>query len=126
MAAIPAHAPASFLSIGEESEDRPQDSLSPARPLHLLERPEFVEAIAQVPDGPPVRFDWRRITHHVARVEGPERIEMQWWRDDRGNRLPRDYFRIESRAGLRAWLYREGYYSRETPHPRWYLHGLFA
>jgi protein ImuB len=64
--------------------------------------------------------------HHVVRVEGPERIEMQWWRDDRGNRLARDYFRVESRTGLRAWLYREGFYSRQTPHPHWYLHGLFA
>ena len=124
VAALPAHAPAEFLKT--ESEDCPQDSLFPTRPLHLLERPEIVEAIAQVPDGPPVRFDWRRTTHHVARVEGPERIEMQWWRDDRGNRLARDYFRIESRSGLRAWLYREGFYSNENPHPRWYLHGLFA
>lgn len=126
VAAVPAHAPAAFLSAKEQPDDRGQDSLFPVRPLHLLERPEFVEAVAQVPDGPPARFSWRRTMHHVVRVEGPERIEMQWWRDDRGNRLARDYFRVESRAGLRAWLYREGFYSRQTPHPHWYLHGLFA
>ena len=51
---------------------------------------------------------------------------MEWWRDDRGNQLTRDYFRVESRAGVRAWLYREGLYERETSNPRWYLHGLFA
>ena len=73
-----------------------------------------------------MRFNWRRTMHHVVRVEGPERIEMEWWRDDRGNRLARDYFRVESQTGLRAWLYREGFYSRKTPHPHWYLHGLFA
>jgi protein ImuB len=51
---------------------------------------------------------------------------MEWWRDDRGNRLTRDYFRVESDAGARVWLYREGLYGREPGTPRWYLHGLFA
>ena len=101
-------------------------SFSPARPLRLLARPEPVEAIAQVPDGPPVQFSWRHVTHQVAQVEGPERIAMEWWRDDRGNKLTRDYFRVESEAGARVWLYREGLYGREPGNPRWYLHGLFA
>ncbi len=38
---------------------------------------------------------------HVIRLrrsEGPERIAMEWWRDDRGNKLTRDYFRVESEA----------------------------
>ena len=97
--------------------------------MRLFERPEPVEAIAQVPDGPPVQFSWRHITHQVAQVEGPERIAMEWWRDDRGNKLTRDYFRVESDAGARMWLYREGLYDREVEPPelpRWYLHGLFA
>ena len=55
---------------------------------------------------------------------------MEWWRDDRGNKLTRDYFRVESDVGARMWLYREGTLrSRavEPPElPRWYLHGLFA
>jgi protein ImuB len=51
---------------------------------------------------------------------------MEWWRDDRGHKLTRDYFRIESRTGMRAWLYREGLYVRETSQSHWYLHGLFA
>ena len=62
----------------------------------------------------PCDFHWRRITHQVAQVEGPERIAMEWWRDDRGNKLTRDYFRVESQAGARVWLYREGLYGRET------------
>ena len=69
------------------------------------------------------------MTHQVAHAEGPERIAMEWWRDDRGNKLTRDYFRVESDVGARMWLYREGLYDREVtpPHmPRWYLHGLFA
>ena len=87
---------------------------SAARPLRLFERPEPIEAIAQVPDGPPVRFSWRHTTHQVVHVEGPERIAMEWWRDDRGNKLTRDYFRVESEAGARVWLYREGLYGREA------------
>lgn len=103
-----------------------QDSLAPARPIRLFARPEAVEALAEVPDGPPVRFKWRCITHDVVAVEGPERIAMQWWRDDAGRVLTRDYFRVESRQGIRAWLYRDGLYGSETRNPKWFLHGLFA
>jgi protein ImuB len=82
-----------------------------------------------VPDGPPARFWWRQVQHKVTRTEGPERIAMEWWRDDRGNQLTRDYFRVESEAGARLWLYREGLYGREVAppeKPQWYLHGWFA
>ena len=79
-----------------------------------------------MPDGPPVRFRWRHVLHEVAVAEGPERLAMEWWRDETGCRLTRDYFRIESREGARFWLYREGLYERETAQPRWFLHGLFA
>ncbi|MGA8157345.1 MAG: DUF6504 family protein, partial [Rhodoplanes sp.] len=89
-------------------------------------RPERIEAIAEVPDGPPVRFRWRRVLHEVTAAEGPERIALEWWRDATGSALTRDYFRIETRAGMRVWLYREGLYGRETDAPRWFLHGLFG
>ncbi len=103
-----------------------QDSLGPTRPVRLFERPEPVEAMAEVPDGPPARFRWRRVLHEVVIAEGPERIAMEWWRDETGQALTRDYFRLESRDGLRAWLYREGLFGRETAQPRWFLHGLFG
>ncbi|HET7681795.1 MAG TPA: DNA polymerase Y family protein [Xanthobacteraceae bacterium] len=112
--------------------DEHMDSLAPVRPIRLFQRPEQIEAIAEVPDGPPVRFRWRRVLHEVARVEGPERIAMEWWRDAQGNKLTRDYFRVESRDGARMWLYREGLFEREIGQPEnpdkptWYLHGLFA
>ena len=94
-----------------------------ARPLRLFARPEPVEAVAEVPDGPPARFRWRRALYRVARAEGPERIAAEWWRDDD---LTRDYFRVEDDAGHRFWLFREGLYGRETMAPRWYMHGVFA
>ena len=104
----------------------PQDTQSPARPLRLFERPEEIDAIAEVPDGPPARFQWRRVTHEITHTEGPERIAMEWWRDDKGRTLTRDYFRVEDQEGRRFWLYREGLYDRETIKPRWFMHGLFA
>jgi len=97
------------------------------RPVRLFNRPEPVEVIAEIPDGPPARFRWRRVLHQVAVAEGPERIAMEWWRDNAGNALTRDYFRIESREGLRVWLYREGLYGEYgEPLPRWFLHGVFG
>ena len=82
------------------------------RPLRLFERPEQIKVIAQVPDGPPARFVWRRATHAVVRAEGPERVAMEWWRAE-SETLTRDYFRVEDEAGLRFWLYRDGLYDRE-------------
>ncbi len=110
----------------QRQEKEEQDTLCPARPVRLFGRPEPVDAVAEVPDGPPARFRWRRVLHEVATAEGPERIAMEWWRDEAGHALTRDYFRIESRDGLRAWLYREGLYGGETATPRWFLHGLFG
>ncbi len=93
------------------------------RPFRLFARPELMEAIAPVPDGPPILFRWRRTQHQVRRAEGPERIGAEWWVDGEAA-PPRDYFRIEDEAGRRYWLFREGLYG-ETP-PRWFMHGVFA
>jgi protein ImuB len=101
------------------------DSLIPTRPIRLFEHPEPITAIAEVPDHAPGRFRWRGIWHEVVRAEGPERVAMEWWRDENNHALTRDYFRIETRDGVRVWLYREGLFSRgETT--RWFLHGVFA
>jgi protein ImuB len=105
----------------------------PLRPLRLFEKPEPIKVpFATVPDGPPHHFTWRRATHAVVRVEGPERIAMEWWKHD-GQALTRDYFRIEDEAGLRFWIYRDGLYGSELvneegkPAPsNWFVHGLFA
>ncbi|HVT55921.1 MAG TPA: DNA polymerase Y family protein, partial [Xanthobacteraceae bacterium] len=81
--------------------------------------------IAEVPEGPPLRFTWRRAVHAIVRAEGPERIALQWWKENFADRT-RDYFRVEDDEGRRYWLYREGLYARETDRPRWFMHGLFA
>jgi protein ImuB len=98
----------------------------PERPPTLFARPEPVEVIAQVPEGPPLRFRWRRVLYQVARAEGPERIAPEWWLDDAEGSPTRDYYRVEDVQGRRFWLYRAGLYGRETDRPAWFMHGLFA
>jgi protein ImuB len=96
----------------------------PRRPLRLLEKPEEISVpVSEVPDGPPVRFCWRRAQFQVARAEGPERIAMEWWKKAG---LTRDYFRVETQGGQRFWLYRDGLHAQSGLAPRWYLQGLFA
>ena len=91
------------------------------RPLTLFARAQPIEAIATVPDGPPIRFRWRRVLREVARAEGPERISGDWM----GGETARDYYRVEDKEGRRYWLYREGLYGEDDA-PRWFVHGLFA
>jgi protein ImuB len=95
------------------------------RPARLFPYPEPLEAFAvEVPDGPPIRFRWRRLTHTVRRAEGPERLAAEWWLD--GEAAPtRDYFRLESESGQRFWVYRQGLYD-QLANPRWFMHGIFA
>ena len=97
---------------------------APSRPLRLFEWPEPIETLAEIPDGPPLRFRWRRVLHEVAAIEGPERIAAPWWRH--AGAPTRDYFRAEDATGRRYWLYREGLYGRETMRAKWFLHGVFA
>lgn len=106
---------------GEPSGVREEAPIAP-RPLRLLGRPEPVEATAEVPDGPIRQFRWRRAHYRVGRLEGPERIGAEWWREDA---VPeRDYFRVEDEAGRRYWMFREG--ARPDGASGWFLHGLFA
>jgi protein ImuB len=109
------------------------ESEPPLRPLRLFEKPEPIKVpFATVPDGPPHHFTWRRATHAVVRIEGPERIAMEWWKRG-GQTLTRDYFRVEDEAGLRFWIYRDGLYGSELVDKEgkpaasnWFVHGLFA
>ncbi|MBB5984164.1 Y-family DNA polymerase [Sphingobium lignivorans] len=109
---------------------RPQPGEPPLRPISLLDPPERIDVIAQVPEGPPRQFRWRGAVHHIVRQEGPERIAPEWWRRPDGHAadpgLTRDYYRVEDTAGRRFWVFCHGLYGREAVSPLWYLHGLFA
>ncbi len=108
----------SFSSPAAINDDR-------IRPIKLLPQPEEIEALAQVPDGPPIRFKWRRVSYRVAKASGPERIGDEWWRQEM-QKPTRDYYRIEDENGRRFWIFRDGLYERETAEPKWFLHGFFA
>jgi protein ImuB len=101
-----------------------------ARPIRLLAPPEPVEAMALVPDDPPLMFRWRRLHHRVRHADGPERIAGEWWRNPHpsGTGDPgdiRDYYRVEDEEGRRFWLFRAGLYQPDQP-ARWFVHGVFA
>jgi protein ImuB len=96
------------------------------RPFRLLDEPEEITATAEVPDGPPRQFVWRRVNRRVVRATGPERIGPEWWRLDEPG-AERDYYAVEDTEGRRYWLFRAGLYRESTQvMPRWFMHGLFA
>lgn len=103
----------------------PPEGEPPMRPLFLLDPPQPVEVIAEVPDGPPRQFRWKKQLHQIRGAEGPERIGAEWWRRKHSGGHIRDYYRVEDSEGRRFWLFRHGQYD-EMPDPKWYLHGLFA
>jgi len=96
------------------------------RPLHFFMRPIQLEALAVAPGGIPSRFQmygWQHdvVKHDVAKYDvakywGPERIETGWWREQG---VCRDYYRVETTAGRRFWLFR----CLRTR--RWFLQGIF-
>jgi len=102
------------------------------RPCFMLPNPEPIMVLAQVPEGAPRRFTWRRVVHDVAEAHGPERITPEWWREIearirrdggppgegevqsggcRAPSRPRDYYRVQVRCGASFWIYREGLFS---------------
>ena len=99
------------------SPGSPPASLPLARPLDLKREPLTVAVTSVVPDGPPLRFSWQGREHTVARYWGPERIEAGWWREREARR---DYYRVETKAGERFWLF------RDMDSGDWFLHGTFA
>lgn len=131
-AAVESHIPeraVALLPIAEVAKGKVEagggdNAPSAERPIRLFPRPEPVEVMAEIPEGPPAHFRWRRALHRVARSEGPERIAPEWWRDGEGV-ATRDYFRVEDVDGRRYWLYRQGLYGLAEP-PRWFMHGVFA
>lgn len=115
--------------------ERPESQMAsvlasaPERPLTMLERAEPIEVLAEVPDGPPKRFRWRKVNYQITKTLGPERLAPEWWRsaDLAGSASrTRDYFQAEDSEGRRFWLFRNGLYGRETGTPEWFVHGVFG
>ncbi len=115
------------VTAAETSTIWPESSNPFSRPFLFFTPPEPITVLAEVPDGPPLRFKWRRRHHHITRAEGPERLAPEWWDVQNNDALSqtRDYFRVENTDGHRFWLFRAGLYDRDDDIPRWYMQGLF-
>jgi protein ImuB len=104
----------------------------PPRPPLLLPRPEPITVTAEVPDGAPVQFTWRRVRRRITRAEGPERIAGEWWLTLAAPvpepQATRDYYRLEDETGAGYWVFRQGLYGHEETGvpPRWFLHGMYG
>lgn len=120
-----------WTPAGPTPPPAPAEADARPRPILLFDPPEPVEAIAELPDGVPARFVWRRASRRVARADGPERLSPEWWRESAAGPGPgdrtRDYYRVEDDQGRRYWLFREGLYNREDleRRPGWWMHGVF-
>jgi len=130
----PPHMAEHQVAYAGQAPDTGAPPLTGPRPVRMLGWPERVSVMAQVPDGPPLQFVWRRRLRRVVRADGPERIAPEWWTwlppapGERGN-LPRtrDYYRIEDSEGRRYWVFREGLYDDDRgAAPDWFVQGLFA
>ena len=86
------------------------------RPLRLEPEPIPLEVLSVVPSGPPIQFRQQGRWHRIAQTWGPERIQTGWWR---GRYVQRDYYRVETTAGTRFWLF------RRLADGKWFLHGVF-
>lgn len=116
---------------GPDPSSPPERDEPRLRPILLFEPPEPVTTLAELPDGVPARFVWRRASRRVVKAEGPERLSAEWWRtpsSEAKRPRTRDYYRVEDEAGRRYWLYREGLYGREDADhvPTWWIAGVFA
>jgi len=130
---------ASYDPTAARWHDMPE---GPERPLTLFDPPQLIEAIAELPDGPPYQFRWRKQQFQITHAEGPERIAPEWWFLPAAQRRygaeainrfrSRDYFRLVDQDGRRFWVFRRGLYGDDiapiqtfSP-PQWFLHGLFG
>lgn len=126
--------------------DQDMPPVAEPRPLKLLPAPERISVVAEVPNAPPVRMVWRRVTYRFVKASGPERIAAEWQQTRmrlkltketlaaghtaleqhfEEGMLSRDYYITEDEGGRRFWLFRLGLFG-VAAEPRWYLHGFFA
>ena len=82
------------------------------RALRLLEPPEAVEV--EHAAGVPCAMWWRGARLPFRRIEGPERLSGDWWRDDT---YRRDYWRCESETGGAFVVFQAS--------DDWFVHGWY-
>lgn len=115
------HWPERSFRATSSLKERPQipwpDQL---RPIYLLPRPEQIQVTHSVSESF-MFFMYKGRIRKIQRMDGPERIECEWWiKKER----PRDYYRAEDEEGERYWLFR--YVLHDMSKSEWFLHGFFA
>jgi protein ImuB len=91
------------------------------RPTTLLSRPESINVLALVPDGPVASIEWRGTRHAILSSSAPERISPEWWRTVTDQQPPdRDYFALQTTQGNWLWV------CRQQRTNRWFMHGLWS
>lgn len=105
-------------------EEKPACSwnASTVRPLRILLHPQPILVAAPIPDYPPMHFRHKGRLHKIAKADGPERIEQEWWLQGGEHR---DYYYVEDEDGNRYWLFRSGHYEPGKK-DQWFLHGYCA
>lgn len=114
-------------NIEGKTEKKGETIIIDNRPLFLLKRPQEIEVMAEVPDGAPLRFIFRKQQYRVRSASSPERIIEPIFNNSSkflsiNSHHLRDYYTIETDNGLRFFIFRRGLYGGETP-PKWFIHG---
>lgn len=86
------------------------------RPTRLLAALAMARVIALTPDGPISRVEWSGGSHRITACVGPERIKGEWWS---GQRLLRDYFKVQDEHGQWLWVCRDHVLGA------WLVHGVW-
>ena len=93
-------------------DERLQRRAEATRPTLMLTPPPRLSVALET--GIPQRMESAERWWNIDHAFGPERLQGEWWRDDRG--LDRDYWIVQTDQG-QAWIYRE--------RDQWFLQGWF-
>lgn len=94
------------------------------RPSRLFPKPEAIDVMAAVPDGPPAWMKWRGDDVRIIASSGPERIALPWWTEHASSDGARDYYIVCDTRGRTLWIYRA--WEAGEPTGKWFIHGVWV
>lgn len=115
------HTPERAYSLIPAAAEEPRQTArltNADRPTKLFDRPEPVDAVSLVPDGPVMSVRWRGVDRRIVSSVGPERVGPEWWVE--GERDTRDYTKALTDDGRWIWLF------RRLRDGAWFVHGEWA
>lgn len=115
-----------MISLSKKTASSVPAFLAKRRPVLMFKRPKLIEAIAEVPDGPPKQFSFRGLRFKVKNSTPPERIIEPLLGSKTmpiNSFKARDYYQIHTESGANFFIYRSGEYGGTEP-PKWFIHGV--